>query len=693
MRQRARLLMITIVGVSALILLGGVAALTGQRGQEQQAGSAQDQSSELDAQDPSVEDASDKADFDDEVLTVNAAVNSTQASERSARRSARLAKGDAEKAAESADAAAQSAAEAAALVVAASSPNATIPAKPGEATAEPQAPLDVNTATNGSTVKAEQPSDPDTNVNTGDSQPAQTDTAKDDSKTTTAPATGDSATDNKPDPTPSTAPTGSKSFATDGMANISDRGLTDRRTVKAFPGAEGGGQNSNGGRGGDVVIVDTTDCSDQAGDGKISWKEAWQGSGDVSPGDRVVVFAVGGLFDCGRNTNKSMIDSAGELTVACQTAPWPGVNIAAYRIQYKGVKNVIVRGCQFLNHDISGDTASMFRVVTTGSSSDIIADRITGLHGPDDFTMAYVATNNTKDTMKNITLSNSIIAEGDAYSTHTESTPNTGKINRYQHSHGAGCSAGLNTGSRRPVEECSFIGNLMAHNNRRNPKFFNSSGQVIGNMGYNVGEAGYMVAQREASEIDVWLTDNFFKYGPNTKPAILGNGYIINTRNNATDRVRMERNTYQLPDNGAILDIPDRLDNPKNDRLTFHPVRNWTAQDAFDCLGATHRDANVDRIVQEVRDATGEIGIGTYGNPRISDGDAGRHWLASEGGDANYYPTKSHPSNYDTDSDGMADSWERANGLKVGTKDHNGDLDGDGYTNIEEFVNSLMRCD
>ena len=306
--------------------------------------------------------------------------------------------------------------------------------------------------------------------------------------------------------------------------------------------------------------------------------------------------------------------------------------------------------------------------------------------------MAYIATNNTTDTMTNITLSNSIIAEGDAFSTHSESAPATGNIDRYQHAHGPGCSAGLNVGNRKIITNCSFIGNLLAHNNRRNPRLSHASGQIIGNMDYNIGEAGFMVNQRTAAEIDVWVTDNFFKYGPNTKNNVIGNGYIIGTKNNGTDRVRMERNTYQLKNNGDIIDIPDRLDNPKIAPMTFQPPRDWTAPGAFACLGSKHRDANVDRIIREVNDATGEIGIGTFGNPSLNDGDAGRHWLASEGGNRNYYPQTSHPAGYDTDNDGMADDWEVVNGLVVGTQDHNGDLDGDGYTNIEEFVNSLLRC-
>ncbi|HRK31663.1 MAG TPA: hypothetical protein PLD59_11340, partial [Tepidisphaeraceae bacterium] len=49
------------------------------------------------------------------------------------------------------------------------------------------------------------------------------------------------------------------------------------------------------------------------------------------------------------------------------------------------------------------------------------------------------------------------------------------------------------------------------------------------------------------------------------------------------------------------------------------------------------------------------------------------------------------PADFDTDQDGMADEWERARGLNVGTADHNGDDDGDGYTNLEEYLSELAR--
>jgi len=48
------------------------------------------------------------------------------------------------------------------------------------------------------------------------------------------------------------------------------------------------------------------------------------------------------------------------------------------------------------------------------------------------------------------------------------------------------------------------------------------------------------------------------------------------------------------------------------------------------------------------------------------------------------------PENWDTDSDGMPDEWEQANGLNPDDPaDGNGDMNNDGYTNLEDYLNSL----
>lgn len=108
------------------------------------------------------------------------------------------------------------------------------------------------------------------------------------------------------------------------------------------------------------------------------------------------------------------------------------------------------------------------------------------------------------------------------------------------------------------------------------------------------------------------------------------------------------------------------------------PVRTTTATQAYEevlkhagCI-VPHRDSVDERIVAEVRAGTGRI--------KTSVADAGGYPEIAGG---------TPPP--DADHDGMPDAWERKLGLdSKDPKDGNADRDGDGYTNMEEYLNSLV---
>ena len=84
------------------------------------------------------------------------------------------------------------------------------------------------------------------------------------------------------------------------------------------------------------------------------------------------------------------------------------------------------------------------------------------------------------------------------------------------------------------------------------------------------------------------------------------------------------------------------------------------------------RDACDDRIVNEVKTGTGKI-------PDSQNEVGGWPHLTSV------------PALADRDKDGMADDWETANGLNPNdAEDRNEDRDSDGFTNLEEYINSLV---
>lgn len=84
------------------------------------------------------------------------------------------------------------------------------------------------------------------------------------------------------------------------------------------------------------------------------------------------------------------------------------------------------------------------------------------------------------------------------------------------------------------------------------------------------------------------------------------------------------------------------------------------------------RDAYDQRIVNEVKTGTGKI-------PDSQDEVGGWPRLNSV------------PAPVDRDKDGMADDWETANGLNPNdAEDRNEDRDSDGFTNLEEYINTLV---
>jgi hypothetical protein len=176
---------------------------------------------------------------------------------------------------------------------------------------------------------------------------------------------------------------------------------------------------------------------------------------------------------------------------------------------------------------------------------------------------------------------------------------------------GPGCSASHSVKGNR-IHDCSFIGNLIAHNSRRNPKFWASSGEIISNYIYNPQEAGISVKQFGASKVNIYIEDNIVKYGPNTKNPLADNGLTLEVRPNSP--IQMKNNKRILQDGTEVV-FPERQDTMIRPKLTFNTKYNHA------CVGAKYRDENIERILKEVVDGTGEAGIGTFGDPKKNDGD------------------------------------------------------------------------
>ena len=120
----------------------------------------------------------------------------------------------------------------------------------------------------------------------------------------------------------------------------------------------------------------------------------------------------------------------------------------------------------------------------------------------------------------------------------------------------------------------------------------------------------------------------------------------------------------------TIYSEPERMDAP----FDYPEVTTEPAAQAFESVlakvGAWPRDAMNVRTIAEARGGTGSLS--NVSDPLIETGP--------------------EPP-VDADLDGMADEWETAHGLDpADDADSALDRDGDGYSNIEEYVNELAQA-
>jgi len=440
--------------------------------------------------------------------------------------------------------------------------------------------------------------------------------------------------------------------------------MTPDRPLLAFPGAVGHGRNASGGRGGRVVIVNTRNDVVNANDGKVSLREALE----VMSGPRIITFAVGGLFDTSSKIMLMKGESGSDVTVACQTAPVPGVIVKGRGVRIdKGARNVIMRHCTFRNIDPGNPESTSGRAIgivgTKQPVFDMIFDHMSLSWATDENWTVWTGPSSVGNSAR-FTLSNSIVSEGDADSTHYES----GLLPaRWMHSMGPSCNSGSTS---KRIDDCSIIGNYIAHNGRRNPLMWGVSGDVIDNVIYNWAETGLDSRPHKNGRMELYIVNNEYKAGPTSKK---GNWpYTIVGNAPASNKVVRNNHVITWPELKKV-DEPDRTTGKMSRAMSASNGLNW------DCVGASRpqRDVVDDRVIHEYETSSGQVGI-----------------FANHTRDYSMYGESSAwGADHDGDSDGMADNWEVANGLNPNEGgDYRDDLDGDGYTNLEEYINEMARC-
>lgn len=402
--------------------------------------------------------------------------------------------------------------------------------------------------------------------------------------------------------------------------------------IPAFPGAEGGGMYTTGGRSGDVYEVTTL-----ADSGPGSLRDA------VSRSNTTVVFRVGGTI----HLESPLKITGTNLTIAGQTAPGEGITVSDYVTNFEA-DNVIIRYMRFRLGDRhpSEDDAFGGRY-----HKNIIIDHSSFSWSVDEVLSMYVN--------ENTTVQWSIVAESMLMTSHQKGR------------HGyAGIWGGNNA---------SFHHNLIAHNVSRNPRLAGSPDfptEVYNNVIYNWG----FFSTYGGEQGNYNLRNNYYKYGPNTYRSVRDRIFLdvsADTRIFVDGNV-MDGSPEVTADNwlgvGALANPDSKLDAP----VTMpQPSILDSAQLAYDRViaeaGATlpRRDAIDARVVHETESRTG------------------RH-INSQKEIGGYVEFESAVSTLaDDDHDGMPTDWETANGLNPNDADDRNLIHTTGYTNLEVYLNGI----
>ncbi len=450
--------------------------------------------------------------------------------------------------------------------------------------------------------------------------------------------------------------------------------------VLAFPGAEGGGKYTSGGRGGMVVHVTTLEDSLEPTTGKPAFGTLRRAL--LMEGTRTIVFDVAGTIYLEQG---ALGISSGNVTVAGQTAPGDGICIANYPVLVKA-DNVIIQYVRFRMGDdkkVEGDALTIVgcrNVLVDHCSFSWSTDECVSVYGNTDFTLQYC-----------------FITESLKASVHAKGA----------HGYG-GIWGGKNA---------SFHHNLLAHHQSRNPRFDHDyvnpkiAGPIdyVNNVVYNWesnSAYGGEGTTTQAGGRHINFVKNYYKPGPSTKSGVKERllnptttcDYISKGKHEGCSPKyggEVEPGKFYLT--GNIMDgstdvtnnnwkgvYPDEASKKSQcvassrwtDGMTLL-TNEQTADDAYETVltkagCSLHRDAADTRIVNDVRNQTGKL-INTPS-------EAGGYPILDPGTEV-----------VDTDRDGMPDVWEDEHGLdKRNASDGKAYSLNKTYTNLEVYLQSLV---
>lgn len=415
----------------------------------------------------------------------------------------------------------------------------------------------------------------------------------------------------------------------------------------AFPGAEGAGRFSEGGRGGRVIAVTNLDDS-----GPGSFRAAVE-----ADRPRTVVFHVSGTIPL----KTDVVVTNGRLTIAGQTAPGDGITLKDRSLNI-AADDVVVR---YIRARLGAASGTQQDALTVTKGRRIILDHVSASWSIDETLSSSAHYDEPGDGVWDLTVQWSIIANSLRKSNHDKGE------------HGYGSLIRAARGAK-----ISYHHNLWANHLDRMPRPGNyslpSEDDIGGmmdfrsNVFYNWGKDRSGYNYDVSTHIRYNFIDNSYIAGPDSK------GDFAFEEQNQLARAYWSGNSM----NGAISadqhsllkgNIPAGywLDAP----IDVGAVASDPAPHAYERVlagaGASLvRDAVDRKIVAGVRDRTGRI-------------------IDNEAQDGGWPALRSGTAPADGDDDGMPDAWERARGLDPARADGAADRNRDGFSNLEEYLNEL----
>jgi len=442
-----------------------------------------------------------------------------------------------------------------------------------------------------------------------------------------------------------------------------DEKFADKAELKSFPGAEGWGAVTPGGRYGKVIKVTNLNSS-----GPGSLAEACS-----TEGKRIVVFEVSGVIDGDVLITKS------HITIAGQTAPGGGITIRGKLGTYDfGVHDVIVRHLRVRRDRSTGSGGDAIQMgglgAEKGGTWNIVLDHLSLCWGNDEVIDLYNA--------HHVTVQWCTVEESDDKG-HDKGEHNYGMI-----------SAAENSGA------VSVHHNLWAHHARRVPCMApyreEAADEFCNNVVYNC-RGGYTDdghGNRARSAVNLY--QNYYKRGPQTLERIYPYALSPSMDYYVKDNFFEDWGIQGHPKNWKYPNqpggVPKWIQMNNNGRELAEkagtaPVATSDARENYPVVlaraGCWPRDRITTRTLEEVR-----LGTGSWG--RNAPIDLSNEWLM-DGLPKAYAPP-------DSDGDGMPDKWERSHKLNPGDpNDANkpvpaGASSGNrhqGYTFVEFYINEL----